>query len=55
MTAGPEISRIIEFEDQTCMDYHDDEIESLHHQEALGAQVAFQKQVPNIVAVIKAK
>ena len=56
MTAGPEILRIIEeFEDQTCMDYHDDDIESLHHQEALGAQVAFQKQVQNFVAVIKAK
>ena len=56
MTAGPEIWRIIEeFEDQTCMDYHDDDIELLHHQEALGAQVAFQKQVQNFVAVIKAK
>ena len=56
MTAGPEISRIIEeFEDQTCMDYDDDDIESLQHQEALGAQVTFQKQVQNIVAVIKAK
>ena len=55
MTAGPEISRIIEFEDQTCMDYHDDDIELLHHQEALGARVAFQKQVQHFVAVIKAK
>ena len=56
MTPGPEIWRIIEeFKDQTCMDYHDDYIELLHHQEALGAQVAFQKEVQNIVAVIKAK
>ena len=56
MTPGPEIWRIIEeFEDQTCMDYDDDDIESLQHQEALGAQVTFQKQVQNIVAVIKAK
>ena len=55
MTAGPEISRILEeFEDQTCGDF-DDDTELLHHQEGLGPQVAFQSQVQHFVAVIKAK